>query len=136
MKGCIMALNIKDLKEHEANLIQTINHAEEELNAVRLLIKAMLRQDHKESVDNIVPENESLIDAVFSIIQDRKEKWFTAQDMMKAVSGRNISVNPKHLRPSVGTALKRLYENDRLERKNVGSETKVKYAYRYKEQDQ
>lgn len=131
-----MSLTYKDLKNEEANLKQVIEHAQEELRAVQILIRCReLRQETAVTV--LIRQNlkgMTVKNAVRTVSLEWREKKFIAIEVTEELGKRGFEDQP-NLRTNVGNALKELYDDDFLGREDIGDKLR-KYEYWVKEQSQ
>jgi len=131
-----VSLTYKDLKNEEANLKQVIEHAQEELRAVQILIRCReLRQETAVTV--LIRQNlkgMTVKNAVRTVSLEWREKKFIAIEVTEELGKRGFEDQP-NLRTNVGNALKELYDDDFLGREDIGDKLR-KYEYWVKEQSQ
>ena len=122
-----MSLTYKDLKNEEAKLKQVIEHAQEELRAIQVLIQGReLRHEMAVSVSQNL-KGMTVKNAVRTVTLEWREKKFIAIEVTEELEKRGFQGQP-NLRTNVGNALKELYDDGFLERKDIGDKLR-KYEY-------
>lgn len=131
-------LKLQDLIAHEKQLMSVIEHAQKELDAIRLLIAGMRLRSQGEATSRTAPPtngNRSLAAEVARFAKEHKERWFVGSEVTNWLMETGIRPTDKraNLRATVANYLKNLYEKGDLERRNVGVGGTPKYEYRKRE---
>lgn len=122
-----MSLSYEDLKNEEVRLKQIIEHAQEELRAVQILIRGReLREETAVSVSQTL-KGMTVKNAVRTVSSEWSEKKFIAAEVTNELEKRGFQEQP-HLRTNVGNALKELYDDGFLDREDIGDKLR-KYEY-------
>lgn len=134
-----MSLHINDLVEYERKLDEIITHAEKEREAIRLLIKGIrmrglvITPSPAEAVSSTngvrIPQiSQGVVDQIDLL----GNHWFTVRIITKILVqlGVGKGKSEQKLRPIVANYLKKHFDNNKVERRNIGSDASPIYEYR------
>jgi len=136
-----MPLNLKDLLEEKSRLEQIIQHAQTELNALTTLIEGrQLRGEQNQigagrfatDVDKTL-QNKSIVAAVETVIRELPNERYTAPSLAQKLRDRGYQTGNKNLQSNVSSALKKLWEDKILDRRNIGGRRPL-YSYRLRQE--
>ena len=130
-----MSLKLKDLQEEEARLIKAHEHIESELSAIQTLIEGRRLRGEGVGQSAVDIRSLSVEKAVIAIHRELGGKWVSGAEMMEDILRRDANKEGKSLRASIGNAQRKLFNEERLERKNIGDEAQPKYLYRWSTQE-
>lgn len=125
-----MLLNLSDLIETAQKLKSIIDHSQQELDAVQLLIKGMEMRSGEQ--DNTHKKRSLFQDTIYQV--DRFQgAWFTGRQITDNLitAGVRKSSDRTRLQSIVAHYLKKLYEQGKLDRENLEPNTsRGRFKYR------
>lgn len=128
-----MELKLNQLEQYERRLAEIIRHAEEERKAIRTLIDGInLRQTvgAGNSMPTLDLRRMSIEKAVGVVIDSNSLESYTSLEMTDYLVENGHWTDRDALRPNVGTALRKLWDDNKLTRDNEGTRKKPAFRYR------
>ncbi len=133
-----MSQNIDNLLDHERRLVKIIEHTQKELEAIRLLIHGERLRMNDTVSDEGIDKPKTISEHLNEQIKNYNGDWFAGMEITKRLI--RVGVKPqselKKLRPIIANYLRKLFDSNKLERKNIGNDKSPLYKYRERESHQ